>query len=691
MSSSEISSLGLDILPTDWMHSNLTLLGNLTLRQLCIPGSHDAGMSVFGTCTGGAAPCNTITQTTRILGQLNNGARYFDVRPVISAGAYLTGHYSYIAHMTWQGANGQSIQSIVDDVNTFTATNQELVVLYLSHDEDTDEDNDDYAPFTQAQWDALLVELSGLNNLFSLPAATQQTDLTMMQLNEFIGGGAAVIVVVDYAQTDSPVISLGNYAFNGFYYASNFTVYNVYSDTNDCGSMISGQLREMQAQKPYPYNSYFLLSWTLTQSTRQVIACKSPIEPGPSILQLAHEAHEALYQNLLPACTDLCYPNIIYVDNVNSQKFALLAMSVNRMAISSAPPVGALTVFALENNVWTLSPLPSQPQATGVAVWESPGSLIISEVLSTQHLVMNFYWDGLEKYGYQDWSSSLKGSGPVAGNPVLFTGAQGNPDVYVQMNANVLGHFYWSGGLAQFENISAMPAVNTLVQGNPAIIADQQGDIGVLIQKAATAHLVMIYYDVSAGTWGFSQDMSTLHGSDVAAGSPVSSQSPESDVYVLMGGQLANHLGRFYYDSLWKFEDVSTSTSNPPAVTEVFGVCVDAAGVQNVFVLGSDSVVYQFWFESGSWTCSPVTSGQIVAGGLAIAVANGSILLFGRDNNGHLLQFSSSSYGVWNFTDVSTVTEQLIQTDPAVWTDGSAVQVYAVKSGVLGTTATSRS
>src|SRR6516225_1842898 len=51
-----------------WMQANLATLGGRTLRQLCMPGSHDSGMSTIGSCTALANADVTRTQTQGILG-----------------------------------------------------------------------------------------------------------------------------------------------------------------------------------------------------------------------------------------------------------------------------------------------------------------------------------------------------------------------------------------------------------------------------------------------------------------------------------------------------------------------------------------------------------------------------------------------------------------------------------------------
>lgn len=315
-------------LPTSWMQDNLTILGSRSLRQICIPGSHDAGMSVRASSTVGAFDCNTLTQTMSILDQLQAGVRYFDVRPVISAGEFLTGHYGHIlGDLTWQGANGQSIESVINDVNAYTAQNNELVILYLSHDLNTDLGNNSYAPLAQESWNKLLSKLTEINHLFHA-SSSMTDDLTKLTLSDFIGNNcAAVIVVVD---ADGSGISLGDYANQGFYSKSNFPVYNEYSDTNDLDQMIDGkdkgQLTKMKEQRTDRGASYFLLSWTLTQNTLQAATCR--ISPASSILDLANTANPQLYVRLLPACSNQCYPNILYIDNVQSSDIVAMAMAV---------------------------------------------------------------------------------------------------------------------------------------------------------------------------------------------------------------------------------------------------------------------------------------------------------------------------------------------------------------------------
>lgn len=299
-----------------WMQQSLSQLGEKTLKELCLLGSHDAGMSIITSATNSFVnKSNALTQSLSVGGQLDRGARYFDIRPVISAGAYYTGHYTKVAKTSWQGANGQSIAAIVEEVNDFSAKNKELIILKISNTLNTDVGNFSYRSFNQEEWEKLFVELQKLKNLYS--TSNTSVNFNRMKLNELIGKQSAVIVVFESG------VSLGGYYGKGFYKSSNLSVSDEYSNTNNLEYMIEDQLNKMKIQTPQ--SALFLLSWTLTQSVPQVIA------PVVSIEDMADKANQCLSEKLYPA-TDRrsAFPNIIYMDYINADNVGLaVAMAVN--------------------------------------------------------------------------------------------------------------------------------------------------------------------------------------------------------------------------------------------------------------------------------------------------------------------------------------------------------------------------
>ncbi|KZT04935.1 PLC-like phosphodiesterase [Laetiporus sulphureus 93-53] len=306
--------------PMDWMQSNLSTLGSRPLRHLCMPGTHDSGMSTLRAHSALVTHKDTITQVHTIGGQLALGARYFDCRPVIRGGQYVSGHYADVKDVGWMGGTGQSFADIVREINDFTADNAELVVLNVSHDLNTDASRS----FTQEEWDAFLELLMGLERLYVAPDPAS-VDLTLLPLEAFIGNGDAAVVVI--AEPDAKEsVSLGAYVSRGVYRYAQLDAYNSYSDTHELEKMVHDQLDKMWNVRQSPGSQYFLLSWTLTQDALEAIGA------GETILSLAAPALPRLYTKLLPACSPNTYPNIIYLDRFHTSDVVALAMAVNALA-----------------------------------------------------------------------------------------------------------------------------------------------------------------------------------------------------------------------------------------------------------------------------------------------------------------------------------------------------------------------
>lgn len=318
--------------PVAWMQAALPTFGHRALGQFCMPGSHDAGMSTIsggrflGDTTGKG---DSITQTNNIGGQLQLGARFFDIRPVMAGGQFATGHYT-----NRDGANGELLTTIIAEINAFTADNAELIILDLSHGLDTD--SGAWNPLTQGQWNNLLDLLTGhtagqvgLNARFVAPAGV--SDLTTLTLNDFIGSGkAAVVIVVE----DS--VDVTKYAGCGVYPGSALNAFNKYTDSNDAAAMAADQMSKLLNYPRQPGNNFFVLSWTVTQTTAEAagegVAEVFGIEDTP-VVQMADNANYDIYMRLLPLCSEFVYPNVLLIDDIKSPNITALSMAVNYKAM----------------------------------------------------------------------------------------------------------------------------------------------------------------------------------------------------------------------------------------------------------------------------------------------------------------------------------------------------------------------
>jgi hypothetical protein len=293
----------------DWMQQSMGSLANRTLKHICMPGSHDAGMNTFSPGTIGANFANTQTQYLDFSQQLKIGSRFFDLRPVISNEQWVSGHYSALgadAQAIWLGGNGQSLADIIRQVNDFTAHYKELIIVNLSHTLDTD---NNYRDLTQDQWDSLFDKLKGINNRF-IVAIPGNTDFSNKVLGDFITDRASVLIV---AQLPTG-ISLGDYVNQGFYSGANFPFYDSYSNTNNRGSMESDQLRKLKDNRNLVADSaarkdkFHILSWTLTQQPEDVL------NPDKAIMNIAAGAFDDLVSEAWNAFTPQSFPNVLYVD-----------------------------------------------------------------------------------------------------------------------------------------------------------------------------------------------------------------------------------------------------------------------------------------------------------------------------------------------------------------------------------------
>ncbi|EJD48610.1 PLC-like phosphodiesterase [Auricularia subglabra TFB-10046 SS5] len=316
--------------PQNWIQSTIGTYGNVTLGKFVLPGSHDSGMYLLDGKTVGSKACNTLTQTRSIGAQLAAGARYFDIRPVISGGKFKTGHYSEIDAVlvsSFQGGNGEGLANIVAEVNDFTKDKAEIIVLRMSHDLNTDVGNSRYRPFNQAELDRLFAELKGIKDLYIAPMP--EVDLTTLTLNELTSDGTRSAVILLF-RLDGEDASLGDLHGKGFFEYEQLNAYNEYSDTDDLREMASDQLQKMYHEGAD--GGYFLLSWTLTQQAAGALVC--PL--ADSILDLSKKAIGAMFQQVLPAVSKNVYPKLLYIDNFVWPDMVPLALAISNQALLRA-------------------------------------------------------------------------------------------------------------------------------------------------------------------------------------------------------------------------------------------------------------------------------------------------------------------------------------------------------------------
>ena len=226
-----------------WMESEYNVLANKKLREICLPGSHDAGAYRFSRKLTSCAddilkivPKNIVknyalAQEMDIAEQLNAGIRYFDLRPYCENGEFYI-HHSLV---------GVKMESLLQDFSSYLSTiKKELIIIKVSH----------FCNFNSEQHKVLAYMFyHHFNNyLYKGTGSIPETEF-----GTFVNDGPCVILWYE----NSTVCD----SWDGFY--RNIGVYDRYSNTEDYNSMKDDQLAKLKSVGGSS-GRLFLLSWTLT-------------------------------------------------------------------------------------------------------------------------------------------------------------------------------------------------------------------------------------------------------------------------------------------------------------------------------------------------------------------------------------------------------------------------------------------
>lgn len=264
----------------------------LSLNQIMMPGSHDAGMSALAHCAPPLfSPPFTKTQKLSIGNQLIAGSRYFDIRIDYDHDALVTYHRSG----QW-GCNGQSLQETMEEVKNFLILNpSEMAILKFSHIRD---DGSHDASDIKERIEEFINDYSSLFYKNNDP----ETTLMTLPLGKVRG---KMILTFDYNEFISPTTGR-------FHHDKNLNIYDSYSNSDDYETMKNDQLEKWEIWQDIYGNrteQFFLLSWTLTAQGVN----------SPSINSMAEVANGMLTNVLSEEIINngRNKPHIVYVDFID--------------------------------------------------------------------------------------------------------------------------------------------------------------------------------------------------------------------------------------------------------------------------------------------------------------------------------------------------------------------------------------
>ena len=314
--------------PESWMKDWLLVKkGDHTLKDIVLPGAHDAGMSVLsgvgGTQSGSINECNTLTQTQGISDQLKAGIRMFDLRVGTFNNALYTKHCAAdCMEDAIGGGYGEKLNTILTGIKSFLHKNdQEFVLVTFSHFCEKETPVKDLADS--------IVDALGKDLLFS----SASKSLEQVRLKDL--AGKVVVVFEGYARADglidSSTMQNSSLAFINFR--------REYAATNDINGLTSkeevffGDLKNGAGK-----NDLIRLDWQLTQSSDEAaMVCNdfqdektNPLINGAMLLTNVIRKHQSIIDQAVRGNRYLAVkmnewiangiitaknkPNILYVD-----------------------------------------------------------------------------------------------------------------------------------------------------------------------------------------------------------------------------------------------------------------------------------------------------------------------------------------------------------------------------------------
>lgn len=257
-----------------WMEGESQYLSGKHLYEICMPGSHDAGIFninasskriAFSNCQPeqmSTFPASFVvpfakTQDLSIIDQLKVGVRFFDLRPHYDNNRVAGDSSAFYAYHG--GLLGGSFITMLDDLRTFmNSTHGEVVVLRLGWFSNFDKllfvQNE---VSTDKNHKALVKLIQSYLGDYLYKNSTGAKSYCNLTYDEVVNSGnvsSKVIVLYD-GQNDLFYKDNGFFSFNG--------EYDNYSNTTNYEQMRADQLSKLKSNYSKPGN-LFLLNWALT-------------------------------------------------------------------------------------------------------------------------------------------------------------------------------------------------------------------------------------------------------------------------------------------------------------------------------------------------------------------------------------------------------------------------------------------
>jgi hypothetical protein len=278
---------------------------DITLKDICLPRAHDAGIYVLNNCVGGN-DCNTKTQYLDMAAMLSTGMRVFDVRPTLINGVYWTYHRTSCGGF---GCEGVELRTFLKETKDYLDTHNELLIFEMGHLCNT------------GSQDPALIAL--INDVLGSTKYTLNTSLSSEFINtplkDIIPASEStgkVVLLWDGVESASENRSEGIFS-NDF-----IPLVGRYANNKDIDIVIADQLVKFN-NFDETSNGLFMFNYTFTLDAGATMACISLFESAISIESISLDGRDRLAATIDKWIADETItpdkiPNILSIDFGNT-------------------------------------------------------------------------------------------------------------------------------------------------------------------------------------------------------------------------------------------------------------------------------------------------------------------------------------------------------------------------------------
>ena len=312
--------------PETWIGDSLGVIGNLTLKNITLPGTHDSGTyyltdvpmpgdqsrieeALFKLAEKLNEDVAKVTkkwaqsQDKTFYQQMQGGIRYFDLR---SGWNRTTKQW-----VTFHFLEGTNVRFLLQNITQYLIDfPKEIVVVEMSHFEGYP---------TKADVTQLVNMVQDILGPFLYPA-----DYSLnFTINQMISSGKRAIVTME-SGFDNKTLWYGN------------AIYNTYADTADLTQMIAYNNKTVQAYMNGSHpDQYFKISWTLTPDEKVILDSLEPWRTQ-SLIALADTANKALpsFYNAISK-NGWRMGNILIIDHFEKSSIMTVVWAMNGLGVSA--------------------------------------------------------------------------------------------------------------------------------------------------------------------------------------------------------------------------------------------------------------------------------------------------------------------------------------------------------------------